>query len=45
MEKHKIPLKTNIRFYISGNGKEVIRRCKQLLQNKGIVCESEFSHV
>ena len=45
MKKHKIPLKTNIRFYISGNGKEVIRRCKQLLQNKGIVCESEFSHV
>ena len=45
MEKHKIPLKTNIRFYISGNGKEVIRRCKQLLQKEGIVCESEFSHV
>ena len=45
MEKHKIPLKTNIRFYISGNEKEVIRRCKKLLQNEGIVCESEFSHV
>ncbi|MCR4321515.1 MAG: glutamate racemase [Candidatus Brocadiaceae bacterium] len=44
MEKHKIPLKTNIRFYISRNGKEVIRRCKQLLQNEGIVCESECSH-
>ena len=45
MEKHKISLKTNIRFYISGNEKEVIRRCKKLLQNEGIVCESEFSHV
>jgi len=27
------------------NGKEVIRRCKKLLQNEGILCESEFSHV
>jgi len=45
VEKPEIPLKTNIRFFISGNGKEVVRRCKQLLQNEGIVCESEFSHV
>ena len=41
-EKSKIPLKAQVKFYISGNGKEVIRRCKQLLQNEGIVCESEF---
>ena len=44
-EMPKIPLKALVKFYISGNGKEVIRRCKQLLQNEGIVCESEFSHV
>ena len=44
MEKHKFPLKTNIRFYISGNEKEVVRRCRQLLQNEGIICESEFSY-
>src|SRR3990167_3150606 len=45
LEKPEIPLKTNIRFFISVNEKEVVRRCRQLLQNEGIVCESEFSHV
>ena len=44
-EKPKIPLKARVRFYISGNEKEVVRRCKKLLQNEGIICESEFSHV
>src|SRR3990167_5623948 len=44
-EKPKIPFKARVKFYISGNGKEVVRRCKQLLQKEGIVCESEFSHV
>ncbi len=35
-----IPLRAKIRFYISGNEKEVmITKCKQLLQNEGIVCE------
>mgnify|MGYP001615355566 FL=1 len=43
-ERSEISLKTNIRFFISGNGKEVTRRCRQLLQNEGIICESEFSH-
>ena len=43
-ERSEISLKTNIRFFISGNGKEVVRRCRQLLQNEGIICESEFSH-
>lgn len=43
-EMPKIPLKALVKFYISGNGKEVTRRCRQLLQNEGIVCESEFSH-
>ena len=44
-EKPKIPFKARVKFYISGNGKEVVRRCKKLLQNEGIVCESEFLHV
>ncbi|MDO8142553.1 MAG: glutamate racemase [Candidatus Brocadiales bacterium] len=44
VEKPEIPLKADIKFYISENEKEVIRRCRQLLQNEGIVCESEFSH-
>ena len=44
-ERSEISLKTNIRFFISGNGKEVVRRCRQLLQNEGILCGSEFSHV
>lgn len=44
-EKPKTPLKALVKFYISGNEKEVVRRCRQLLQNEGIVCESEFSHV
>src|SRR3972149_4624563 len=44
-EKPKTPLKALVKFYISGNEKEVVRRCKQLLQNEGIVCESEFSHI
>ena len=44
-EKPKTPLKALVKFYISGNGKEVVRRCRQLLQNEGIICESEFSHV
>ena len=43
-EKPKTPLKALVKFYISGNGKEVVRRCRQLLQNEGIICESEFSH-
>ncbi len=43
-EMPKIPLKALVKFYISGNEKEVVRRCRQLLQNEGIVCESEFSH-
>ena len=44
-EKPKIPLKALVKFYISGNEKDVVRRCRQLLQNEGIICESEFSHV
>lgn len=44
-ERSEISLKTNIRFFISENEKEVVRRCRQLLQNEGIICESEFSHV
>ena len=44
-EKPKTPLKALVKFFISGNGKEVVRRCRQLLQNEGIICESEFSHV
>ncbi len=44
-ERSEISLKTNIRVFISGNGKEVVRRCRQLLQNEGILCGSEFSHV
>jgi len=44
-EKPKTPLKALVKFYISGNEKEVVRRCRQLLQNEGIVCESEFLHV
>lgn len=36
----RFPLRARIRFYISGNEREVvIARCKQLLQNEGIVCE------
>ncbi len=42
-KRPEIPLKANVRFYISGNGKETIRRCRQLLQNEGIICESEVS--
>ncbi len=38
-EKPCISIKTKIRFYVSGNESEVIRRCKQLLQNEGILCE------
>jgi len=43
-KRPEIPLKANVRFYISGNGNETIRRCRQLLQNEGIICESEVSH-
>ena len=43
-EKPHIPLKANIKFYISENEKEVITKCRQLLQNEGIICESKFSH-
>ncbi len=42
-ERPEIPLKASVRFYISGNGNETIRRCRQLLQNEGIICESEVS--
>jgi glutamate racemase len=42
-EKLSYPLKANVRFYVSGNKKEVITTCKQLLQNEGIVCSGEFS--
>lgn len=38
------PLKAQVRFYTSGDKKEVITRCKQLLQNEGIVCSGEISH-
>ncbi len=41
--KLSYPLKANVRFYVSGNKKEVITTCKQLLQNEGIVCSGEFS--
>src|SRR3989304_4245899 len=44
-KKPKIPFKALVKFYISGNEKEVVRRCRQLLQNEGIICESEFLHV
>jgi glutamate racemase len=43
-EKPKTHLKALVKFYISGNEKEAVRRCRQLLQNEGIVCEPEFSH-
>ena len=43
MEKPQTPLKANVQFYISGNEREVITKCKQLLQNEGIVCEEKFS--
>ncbi|MCF6154647.1 MAG: glutamate racemase [Candidatus Brocadia sp.] len=39
-ETHKIPLRAKVRFYISGNEREVmITKCKRLLQNEGIICE------
>ena len=39
-KKNHIPLKAQVRFYISGNEREVIiTKCKQLLQNEGIICE------
>lgn len=35
-----IPLRAKIRFYISGDEREVIiTKCRQLLQNEGIICE------
>lgn len=43
-EKDSHSLETNVRFYISGNRKETITTCKQLLRNEGIVCSEEFSH-
>ncbi|MCK6467784.1 MAG: glutamate racemase [Candidatus Brocadia sinica] len=34
-----IPLRAKVRFYISGDEREVmITKCKQLLQNEGIIC-------
>ena len=36
-----VPLKANVRFYVSGNESEGITRCRQLLQDEGIVCELE----
>ncbi|NUO08916.1 MAG: glutamate racemase [Candidatus Brocadia sp.] len=38
-EKPHIPLRAKVSFYISGNESEVITRCKQVLQNEGIICE------
>ncbi len=39
-EKPHIPLKAQVRFYVSGiEGDVMITKCKQLLQNEGIVCE------
>lgn len=36
----RIPLRVKIRFYISGDEREVIiAKCRQLLQGKGIICE------
>ena len=43
-EKPKTPLKALGKVLYLGNEKEVVRRCRQLLQNEGIICESEFSH-
>jgi glutamate racemase len=44
VEDSHMPLKANVRFYISGNEKEVITTCKRLLQGEGIVCEEKFSN-
>ncbi len=41
-EIHGLPRKTKIRFYISGNEREVITRCKQILQLEDVSCEPEF---
>jgi glutamate racemase len=39
-EKLHVPLKAQVRFYVSGiEGEVMITKCKQLLQNDGIVCE------
>lgn len=39
-ESPRVPLRAKIRFYISGDEREVIvAKCKQLLQNEGIICE------
>ena len=38
-EKLHVPLKAQVRFYVSGiEGDVMITKCKQLLQNDGIVC-------
>ncbi len=39
IEKPCLPLKAQVKFYISGNGNGVEARCKQLLQQEGIICE------
>ncbi len=36
-----MPIKANVRFYVSENEKEVIMTCKRLLQNEGINCEEK----
>lgn len=41
-EIHGTPRKTKVRFYISGNEREVIKRCKQILQFEDVACEPEF---
>lgn len=44
VEDSNKPLKAYVRFYMSGNEKEVITKCKRLLQNEGIICEEKISN-
>lgn len=38
-ENPRIPIRANIKFYASGDEKEIIIKCKHLLENEGIICE------
>ena len=42
VEDSNKPLKAYVRFYMSGNEKEVITKCKRLLQNEGIIWRRNF---